>query len=86
VSLKLPSIFISVSTHTLDTSHKPRQCVFIGYSSLHKGYKCLDMDTGLVYLSRDVIFDEGIFLSQILHLPLHNNPRAMTVLIGTLNF
>jgi hypothetical protein len=29
-------------------------CVFIGYSNLHKGYKC-------VYISRDIIFDESIF-------------------------
>jgi hypothetical protein len=38
------------------------QCVFLGYSSMHKGYKCLHVPTGRVYLSRDVIFDEGSFL------------------------
>jgi hypothetical protein len=26
-----------------------------------KGYKCLDIPTGHVYISRDVIFDEGVF-------------------------
>jgi hypothetical protein len=45
--------------HKLSFRSKP--CVFIGYSSLHKGYKCLDIDTGRVYISRDVIFDEAIF-------------------------
>jgi hypothetical protein len=36
--------------HKLSFRSKP--CVFIGYSSLHKGYKCLDMDSGRVYISR----------------------------------
>jgi hypothetical protein len=42
-------------------SFRSKQCVFIGYSSLHKGYKCLDIDSGRVYISRDVIFDERVF-------------------------
>ena len=46
-------------------SHKlqPRsiQCVFLGYSLLHKGYKCLHLPSGHVYISRDVLFNEDIF-------------------------
>jgi hypothetical protein len=42
-------------------SFRSKQCVFIGYSSLHKGYKCLDTDSSRVYISRDVIFDEHVF-------------------------
>lgn len=46
-------------------SHKlqfrSRQCVFLGYSNFHKGFKCLDLSSGRVYISRDVIFDETIF-------------------------
>jgi hypothetical protein len=38
-----------------------KSCVFLGYSSLHKGYKCLDMETRRVYISRDVIFDKAVF-------------------------
>ena len=37
------------------------QCVFLGYSDLHKGYKCLHRQTGRIYISRDVVFDENVF-------------------------
>jgi transposase InsO family protein len=40
---------------------RSKECVFLGYSSLHKGYKCLDIESGRIYISRDVVFDENIF-------------------------
>ena len=36
------------------------KCIFIGYSSSHKGYKCLH-SSGRVYVARHVTFDESIF-------------------------
>jgi hypothetical protein len=41
--------------------------VFLGYSPLHKGVKCLDISTGHVYISRDVVFDKNIFPFSSLH-------------------
>jgi hypothetical protein len=41
-----------------------KQCVFLGFSHLHKWFKCLDISTGRVYVSQDVVFDENLFLSQ----------------------
>lgn len=40
---------------------RTKQCIFLGYSSSHKGYKCLDRSTGRIYLFRDVVFDESVF-------------------------
>uniref|UniRef100_A0A2N9HMZ2 Integrase catalytic domain-containing protein n=1 Tax=Fagus sylvatica TaxID=28930 RepID=A0A2N9HMZ2_FAGSY len=48
---------------------KSYPCIFIGYSPLHKGYRCLHPPTKRVYLSRHVVFDEGI-------LP-YTDPRAL---------
>jgi hypothetical protein len=47
-----------------------QRCAFLGYNSLHKGYKCLDIHSGCVYISRDVVFDKAVF-------PFHDlNPNA----------
>jgi hypothetical protein len=40
---------------------RSKQCVFLGYNPNHKGYKCLDVSSGRVYISRDVVFDETVF-------------------------
>lgn len=48
--------------NTRKLNFRSKQCVFLGYSSLHKGYKCLDRTTGRIYISRDVIFDESQYL------------------------
>jgi hypothetical protein len=43
------------------------QCVFLGYSTRHKGFKCLEVASGRVYISRDVVFDENIYPFSALH-------------------
>jgi hypothetical protein len=39
----------------------------LGYSLLHKGVKCLDVNSGRIYISRDVVFDEQVFPFASLH-------------------
>jgi hypothetical protein len=36
-------------------------CVFIGYPTEHKGYRCYHIPTKRVYISRHVTFDEQVF-------------------------
>ena len=45
--------------HKLD--FRSQECVFLGYYSSHKGYKCLS-STGRIYISMDVLFNELRFL------------------------
>lgn len=42
-------------------SFHSKKCAFLGYSTHHKGYKCLDIAPGRIYISRDVVFDESVF-------------------------
>jgi histone deacetylase 1/2 len=42
--------------NTRKLAFRSKQCVFIGYSPLHKGVKCLEINSGRVYISRDVVF------------------------------
>ncbi|GKA86229.1 ribonuclease H-like domain-containing protein [Tanacetum coccineum] len=50
----------------LHTNHKlePRAtpAIFLGYPTNHRGYRCLDLNTNKIILSRHVTFDETVFL------------------------
>jgi hypothetical protein len=43
------------------------RCVFLGYSNMHKGFKCLVLSIGRIYISRDMIFHESVFPFASLH-------------------
>jgi hypothetical protein len=49
----------STTPHKL--SPRSTRCVFLGYSSDHKGYHCLDLSTNRLIVSRHVVFDEASF-------------------------
>lgn len=53
--------------NTKKLEFRSKQCVFLGYSNQHKGFKCLDPKTGRVYISRDVVFYEKVFPIESLH-------------------
>ena len=46
---------------------RSKECAFLGYSDMHKGYKYLDIATSRVYISCDVVFDENVFPFSKLH-------------------
>ncbi|KAF5813031.1 putative RNA-directed DNA polymerase [Helianthus annuus] len=45
--------------HKMDFRSTP--CVFLGYSSVHHGYRCLDLQSDRIYIARHVRFNEHIF-------------------------
>ncbi|GJW77100.1 ribonuclease H-like domain-containing protein [Tanacetum coccineum] len=49
----------------VDVAHKlePRStpCIFLGYPANHRGYRCLDLVSNKIIISRHVRFDEDIF-------------------------
>jgi hypothetical protein len=81
-----------ISSHlTLTNSNSgPNNVFFLGYSNMHKGFKCLNDAAGRVYISGDVVFDElvypfsklnpnaGVHLqSEMLLLPNHIQPNNL---------
>ncbi|GJZ68163.1 ribonuclease H-like domain-containing protein [Tanacetum coccineum] len=49
----------------IDVAHKlePRStpCIFLGYPANHRGYRCLDLSSNKIIISRHVRFDEDVF-------------------------
>ncbi|KAG7599937.1 Ribonuclease H-like superfamily [Arabidopsis suecica] len=50
---------LSTSSHKL--APRSTTCVFLGYPSNHRGYRCLDISTRKIIISRHVTFVEDIF-------------------------
>lgn len=41
--------------------HRTKECLFLGYSTISKGYLCLNLHTNHLYTSRHVLFNESEF-------------------------
>jgi hypothetical protein len=51
----------TVAAHKL--APRSTRCIFLGYSTNHKGYRCLDLTTNNIVVSQHVVFDEADFPS-----------------------
>ena len=60
-------LFPSTTINKLQARSTP--CVFLGYPSNHRGYKCYDLYSRKIIISRHVIFDETQFPFAKLHSP-----------------
>jgi hypothetical protein len=49
----------STAPHKL--SPRSSLCIFLGYYADHKGYRCLDLHSNKIIVSRHVVFDESFF-------------------------
>jgi len=61
-----------------------KKCFFLGYSNYQKRYRCLDLATNRVYISRHVVFDEHSFLANelaVFNSPSNQNSTASKSLI-----
>ncbi|KAD2392991.1 hypothetical protein E3N88_39968 [Mikania micrantha] len=60
--------------HKMDFRSLP--CIFLGYSSSHYGYQCLDPSTNRLYIARHVRFNEACFpfLQPSPSTPSHSSP------------
>ncbi|PKU75744.1 Retrovirus-related Pol polyprotein from transposon TNT 1-94 [Dendrobium catenatum] len=56
---------------------KSSSFVFMGYSDIHKGYKCFNRDTNRTFISRHVIFIEDSFLFYQTTVPPQTLPHDM---------
>ena len=71
------------NSHKFDFHSK--ECVFLGYSNSHKGYKCLDA-SGRIFISKGVVFNEvkfpylDLFPSQKVCSVLPDGPTLSTFL------
>lgn len=69
--------------HKLDFLSK--NCICIVYSIGHRGYKCLDVSTGKIFVSRHVVFDETLYLYKENKFVEHSSNANPVVLPSNLN-
>ena len=74
--------FVHILTPGQDKlSTKARKCVFLGYSRIHRGYRCYSPDINCYFISSDVtFFENSSFFSSTAHLPVSDVLSILLVL------
>jgi len=42
-------------------TYRSQPCIFLGYNTKHRAYRCFDRSSGRIYIARHIKFDESIF-------------------------
>lgn len=56
--------------------YKSAQCIFLGYSPQHSGYRCLNPSTNKINISRHVVFDDEVFPFKLTAPPTRSSPHS----------
>jgi hypothetical protein len=64
---------------------RSKKCIFLEYSSNYQGYRCLDLATKRIYISRYVVFDENTFPAQDWIPSLQSPSASNSTTIGTIS-
>ena len=67
-------------------SAKATKCVFLGYSRLHKGYRCYSPDINCYFISADVTFFEDSFFFSSVARPLMSDVLSIPFVLPSLDF
>ncbi|CAN1142265.1 Retrovirus-related Pol polyprotein from transposon RE2 [Linum perenne] len=70
------------NSHKIDFRSLP--CVFLGYSSSHKGYLCYHQSSSRLYIARHVIFDESAFPFRSTPPPARSETSPQLAILPTL--
>ena len=75
------------NNHKLDFRSSP--CIFFGYSPSHLGYRCFDIESHRMYISRHVRFHENVFpfdkSEQIAQVPSQTHTPSPITILPNLN-
>ncbi|KAK9049437.1 hypothetical protein SSX86_031595 [Deinandra increscens subsp. villosa] len=71
------------SEHKLSPRSLP--CIFVGYSSKHKGYKCLDPTSSKTFITRHARFDKQLFPNASPHTESSPSILSITSFLDTTN-
>ncbi|KAL0382473.1 UNVERIFIED_CONTAM: Retrovirus-related Pol polyprotein from transposon RE2 [Sesamum calycinum] len=80
ITLESGCLYYATNVNPNKDNFDPRafNCIFIGYSQNHKGYKLYHQDNKIIFTSRDVLFNEDVFpLANVSAIPTSYLPTAI---------
>nr|GEU99600.1 hypothetical protein [Tanacetum cinerariifolium] len=76
---------LSPLCHACQLEPRSTPCIFLGYPTNHRGYRCLDISSNKIIISRHVRFDEDVFRLEMLPLLINQNDFLLPPIQTTTN-